>query len=67
MPNQIAEVYRRADELVVEDLDAAVRAHFERMLGLSPYFNSRIDMTLCLDIEGPDGGVWLIEFHAGTV
>jgi UDP-MurNAc hydroxylase len=67
MQPHIAEVYRRADELVVEDLDAAVRAHFERMLGLSPYFNSRIDMTLCLDIEGPEGGVWLIDFHAGTV
>jgi len=66
MRPHIEEVYRRADALAIE-VDAEVRAHFERMLGLSPYFNHRIDMTLCLDIEGPDGGVWLVDFRKGTV
>lgn len=65
MQPEITAAYRRGDELRVDDLDAAVRAHFARMLGLSPYFNRRIDVTLCLDIE--DAGVWLVDFRAGTV
>jgi UDP-MurNAc hydroxylase len=32
------------------------------MLALSPYFNERIDLTLCLDVEGPQSGRWLIDF-----
>ncbi|HEU0030786.1 MAG TPA: Rieske 2Fe-2S domain-containing protein [Kofleriaceae bacterium] len=67
MQPNIAAVYAHADALDVPDLDAAVRAHFERMLTLSPYFNQRIDMTLCLDVEGPQGGVWFVDFRAGTV
>lgn len=61
----IDEVYRRADAIDIADLDAAVRAHFEAMLALSPYFNRRIDLTLCLDIE--DAGAWLVDFRDLTV
>ncbi len=64
MRSYVEAVRRRADETVIPDLDAAVRAHFERMLSLSPYFNSRIWMTVCFDIEGPDGGAWLVDFGA---
>ncbi len=58
----IAAACRHADELRVIDMDAAVRGHFTAMLALSSYFNERIDLTLCLDIEGPQSGRWLIDF-----
>jgi UDP-MurNAc hydroxylase len=58
----IAAAYRRADELRLPDMDAAVHEHFTAMLALSPYFNARIDLKLCLDIEGPQAGRWLIAF-----
>jgi hypothetical protein len=32
------------------------------MTNLSTYFNERIDMTLCLDVEGLRGGQWLVDF-----
>lgn len=64
MQPEIAEVYRRADAIVVPDLDEAVRAHFGRMTSLSPYFNERIGMTLCLAVDGPEGGEWLVDFGA---
>lgn len=67
MKPHIATVYERADALQVADMDAAVTEHFTRLLGMSPYFNGRIDMTLCLDVYGPDGGVWLVDFRAGSV
>jgi UDP-MurNAc hydroxylase len=67
MRPHIQNVYQRADALMVADLDSAVRAHFERMLRLSPYFNQRVDMTMCLEIDGPGGGVWLVDFSQGTV
>lgn len=67
MKSHIAAVYERADALHVADMTAAVTEHFTRMMALSPYFNGRVDMTLCLDIHGPDGGVWLIDFRAGSV
>lgn len=62
MQPNIAEVYRRADELVVPDMHEAICAHFEKMTSLSPYFNERIGMTLCLEVEGPQGGTWLVDF-----
>jgi UDP-MurNAc hydroxylase len=58
----IEQVYRRADAIVVDDMDAAVRSHFERMASLSPYFNERIGATLRLEVEGPQGGAWHIDF-----
>ena len=68
MQPYIAEVYRRADSLQVGDMNEAVTSHFTRMLALNPYFNQRIDMTMCLDIEGPEGGVWLVDFRgSGSV
>lgn len=63
MQPHIAEVYGRADALRIEDMDAVVCDHFTRMLALNPYFNERINMTMCLDIEGPEGGVWLVDFR----
>ena len=62
MQANIAAVYRRADEIVVPSMHEAVCAHFERMTNLSTYFNERIDMTLCLDVEGAQGGQWLVDF-----
>lgn len=59
---RISEAYQRADELIVPDMDAAIRKHFFRMQSLSPYFNERISMTLRLDVEGPQGGTWLVDF-----
>jgi len=68
MQPHIAEVYRRANSLQVGDMNEAVTSHFTRMLALNPYFNQRIDMTMCLDIEGPEGGVWLVDFRgSGSV
>ena len=49
-------------------MNEAVTSHFTRMLALNRYFNQRIDMTMCLDIEGPEGGVWLVDFRgSGSV
>lgn len=62
-PN-IDEVYRRADEIPTPDLFEAFRGHFNKMLSLSEYFNERIDMTVCFDVEGPQGGQWLVDFKA---
>ncbi len=62
MQPHIDEVYRRADALKVADMDAAIADHFHRMLKLSPYFNERINMNVCFDIEGPQGGQWLVNF-----
>jgi UDP-MurNAc hydroxylase len=63
MQPNIAAVYRRADAIAVPDMHAAVCSHFEKMTSLSAYFNERIDMTLCLDVEGPQGGQWLVDFR----
>jgi UDP-MurNAc hydroxylase len=63
MAPQIERVYARAEALVVPDVDAAVRAHFERMLSLSHYFNERIDLTVCFDVQGEGGGCWLVDFR----
>jgi UDP-MurNAc hydroxylase len=67
MQPHIAEVYRRADALKVDNMNAAVMSYFTRILTLSPYFNRRIDMSMCLDIEGPDGGVWVVDFRGPGV
>ncbi len=60
MKPHITEVYRRADSLEIRDMDVAIQTHFYRMLDLSPYFNERIQMKMLLDVEGPQGGQWII-------
>ena len=62
MQPRIAEVYCRAEAIPADDLYEAFRAHFEHMLRLSPYFNERIGMTVCFEIEGEQGGQWLVDF-----
>lgn len=64
MAPQIAEVYRRADALRTDGLYAAFEQHFRKMLSLSPYFNERVGMTLRFDVEGEQGGVWLVDIGA---
>jgi UDP-MurNAc hydroxylase len=64
MASHVTDVYRRADAIAVDDLYAAFEAHFRRMLRLSPYFNERINMTLRFDVEGEQGGVWLVDVGA---
>ncbi len=66
MAPQIQRIYAHAEGLVLPDVDAAVRAHFERMLSLSPYFNERINMTVCFDVQGEGGGCWLVDFGAAA-
>ncbi len=41
------------------------RDHFERLLAMSPYFNSRIDMRVGFVVEGPGGGEWSVDFRPG--
>jgi UDP-MurNAc hydroxylase len=62
MRPHIEAVYRRAEALETEHLYKIFREHFERMLSLSPYFNTRISMTVCFQIEGDGGGEWLVDF-----
>ena len=60
----IAAARARADAVAVPDLDAALRAHFGRMLALNRYFLERIDMTVCFEVLGEPGGSWLVDFRA---
>jgi UDP-MurNAc hydroxylase len=41
------------------------QAYFHRLLGLSPYFNRRINMRVGFDIAGPGGGQWAVDFRPG--
>jgi UDP-MurNAc hydroxylase len=41
------------------------RSYFERLLGLSPYFNARIGMRVGFEVEGPGGGRWSVDFRPG--
>jgi UDP-MurNAc hydroxylase len=39
--------------------------YFEWLLGLNSYFNSRIDMRVGFEIDGPGGGRWAVDFRPG--
>ncbi|MCB9507700.1 MAG: MBL fold metallo-hydrolase [Myxococcales bacterium] len=60
----VERVYARADALDAGDIDRRVRDHFSRMLELNTYFLERIDMDVLFDVEGPDGGQWLVSFRS---
>jgi UDP-MurNAc hydroxylase len=68
MQPRIAEVYRRAEAIATDDLYGAFQCYFEQVLHLSPYFNERIEMTVRFDIEGEQGGTWLVDMgsHPGV-
>jgi UDP-MurNAc hydroxylase len=40
--------------------------HFERLLSMSPYFNSRIGMKVGFEVVGPGGGAWEVDFRPGS-
>ncbi|MEM9457940.1 MAG: Rieske 2Fe-2S domain-containing protein [Myxococcota bacterium] len=63
MAPTIAAVYARADSLAAEDFPAQVDAHFGAMVRRNRYFLERIDMDVLFDIEGPDGGQWLVRMR----
>lgn len=39
--------------------------YFQRLLAMSPYFNSKIKMRVGFDITGPGGGKWAVDFRPG--
>jgi nitrite reductase/ring-hydroxylating ferredoxin subunit len=43
-------------------LDARFAEHFERLGGMSTYFNARINLTLRFEVDGAAGGVWDVGF-----
>lgn len=63
-PDLVA-VYERYPE-PTESLDARVRCYFERLLGMSSYFNEQIGMRVGFDITGRNGGQWTVDFRPGN-
>jgi UDP-MurNAc hydroxylase len=49
-----------------ESLWEPFREYFERLLGMSDYFNRRIGMRVGFDVTGPGGGAWAVEFREGS-
>lgn len=47
------------------DLWPAFRDYFQRMIGISEYFNRKIDMRVGFTITGPHGGAWAVDFREG--
>lgn len=43
----------------------AFESWFTRLLGMSPWFNARIDMRVGFHITGPGGGDWAVDFRPG--
>jgi len=41
------------------------RDYFERLLGMSPYFNRKIGMRVGFEVTGPGGGNWAVDFRDG--
>ena len=41
-----------------------MKEHFEKMFNVSLYFNERINMTVFFDIDGSDGGKWIVNFSS---
>jgi len=40
-------------------------AYFNGLVGMSPYFNGKINMKVGFDITGPGGGQWTVDFRPG--
>ena len=47
-----------------ESLFEPFARYMEGLLGLSPYFNARIDMRVGFDITGNGGGQWAVDFRS---
>ncbi|MGH2572755.1 MAG: Rieske 2Fe-2S domain-containing protein [Actinomycetota bacterium] len=39
--------------------------YFQRLLGMSPYFNRKIGMRVGFEVTGPGGGSWAVDFGDG--
>lgn len=48
-----------------ESLRPAFDRYFTELLGMSPYFNERINMRVGFDITGAGGGQWAVDFRPG--
>ncbi|MDF5718128.1 MAG: MBL fold metallo-hydrolase [Rhizonema sp. NSF051] len=48
-----------------ESLWDTFRDYFQRLLAMSPYFNSKIGMRVGFDIVGSGGGKWAVDFRPG--
>jgi UDP-MurNAc hydroxylase len=40
--------------------------YFQRLLGMSPYFNTKIGMRVGFEVTGPGGGRWSVDFREGS-
>ena len=49
-----------------ESLWEPFREYFECLLGMSDYFNKKIDLRVGFDITGPGGGAWAVDFRSGS-
>lgn len=49
----------------MEDLWPCFSDYFEKLLALSDYFNSRINMLVGFEVNGPGGGEWSVDFRPG--
>ena len=58
----INSVKNRIDEITNKDFHEKLQEHFEKMFGVSTYFNERINMSILFDIHGPDSGKWIANF-----
>jgi UDP-MurNAc hydroxylase len=61
---QLAAIYAAHPE-PADSLWKPFEAYFQRLLEMSPYFNSKINMRVAFDIEGPGGGQWTVDFRPG--
>ncbi|MBO3460064.1 MBL fold metallo-hydrolase [Aetokthonos hydrillicola Thurmond2011] len=48
-----------------ESLWKPFQNYFQRLLAMSPYFNSKIGMRVGFDIVGAGGGKWAVDFRPG--
>lgn len=64
MEPNIVNIKNKIDSLPCENINEKMKEHFEKMFNVSLYFNQRINMTVFFDIDGSDGGKWIVNFSS---
>ena len=62
MQPHINSVKNRIDKIQNTSFHEKLQEYFEKMFNLNAYFNERISMSVFFDINGPDGGKWIVNF-----
>ena len=57
-------VKSKIDNISNKNFHNKLEEYFKKMFSVNTYFNERINMTVLFDIDGPDGGKWIVNFSS---